>query len=125
MPQVEAGACARPVIGMRAMGMLDTLVHEETALLARVATENRITGTVLGPEAGFEEGHRIVFDPPRVVDYRADVHDIADYLLQLMHDPALRQRLGDAARRRVVERFDYRVVARRMLSILANRLGVE
>ncbi|MGI6209178.1 MAG: glycosyltransferase family 4 protein [Anaerolineae bacterium] len=125
MPQVEAGACAKPVIGLAAMGMLDTLVHEETALLARVALENRITGTVLGPEAGFEGGHRIVFDPPRVADYRADVRDIAEYLLRLMHDPDLRQRLGEAARQRVVELFDYRVVAKRLLSILADRLGLE
>src|SRR5450756_1705288 len=34
MPQVEAGACRKPVIGIKAMGMLDTLVHGETAFLA-------------------------------------------------------------------------------------------
>src|SRR5512142_1521663 len=39
MPQVEAGACEKPVIGMRAMGMLDTLVHGETAFLAGVGQE--------------------------------------------------------------------------------------
>jgi glycosyltransferase involved in cell wall biosynthesis len=60
-----------------------------------------------------------------VADYRADVRDIAEYLLRLMHDPDLRQRLGEAARQRVVELFDYRVVAKRLLSILADRLGLE
>ncbi|MFO7719891.1 MAG: glycosyltransferase family 4 protein, partial [Gillisia sp.] len=37
MPQVEAGACGKPVIGINAMGMLDTLIHEKTALLAGIA----------------------------------------------------------------------------------------
>jgi starch synthase len=40
MPQVEAGACGKPVIGIKAMGMLDTLVHGETAFLANVAQKN-------------------------------------------------------------------------------------
>ena len=40
MPQVEAGACEKPVISINAMGMLDTLVHGETAFLANVAQEN-------------------------------------------------------------------------------------
>ena len=52
MPQVEAGACAKPVIGIRAMAMLDTLVDRETAFLAGVAQENTITEAVLGPAAG-------------------------------------------------------------------------
>ena len=31
MPQIEAGACGKPVIGIRAMAMLDTLIDGETA----------------------------------------------------------------------------------------------
>jgi hypothetical protein len=79
MPQVEAGACGKPVIGIRAMAMLDTLVHGETAFLARVAEEIRIKEAVLGPESGFEPGHRVVFEKPRVSDYRASSPDIAEY----------------------------------------------
>ncbi len=48
MVQVEAGACGKPVIGIRAMGMLDTLVHGETAFLAGVAQEIRIHEATLG-----------------------------------------------------------------------------
>ena len=121
MPQVEAGACGKPVIGIRAMAMLDTLVHEETALLASVARVIHITEAVLGPDAGFEPGHRVVFDTPRVADYRASSRDIATYLQRLLTDAGLRQRLGEAGRRRVVERFDYRVVARRLMEILGER----
>jgi glycosyltransferase involved in cell wall biosynthesis len=118
MPQVEAGACGKPVIGIRAMAMLDTLVHGETAFLARVAEEIRITETVLGPEAGFEPGHRVVFGKPRVADYRASTPDIAEYLEILLNDAALCQRMGEAGRRNAVDRFDYRLVARRLVDIL-------
>jgi starch synthase len=120
MPQVEAGACGKPVIGIRAMAMLDTLVHGETAFLAGVAQTIHITETVLGPESGFEPGHRVVFGKPRVSDYRADPREIAEHLKLLMNDASLRQRMGEAGRRRVVERFDYRVVARRLMEILAE-----
>ena len=50
MPQVEAGACGKPVIGIAAMAMLDTLVHGETAFLAGVAQE--ITHHRGGPGSG-------------------------------------------------------------------------
>ena len=125
MGQVEANACGKPVVGIRAMGMLDTLVHEETALLARVAVENYISETLLGPESGYAAGHRFVFDVPRIADYRANVNDIAMYLLKLMRDPELRTRLGAAGRQRVVEHFHYRVVAQRLLRILSERLGLH
>jgi glycosyltransferase involved in cell wall biosynthesis len=120
MPQVEAGACGKPVIGIRAMAMLDTLVHGETAFLASVAQTIHITGAVLGPEAGFEPGHYVVFDTPRVSDYRASSQDIAAYLELLLNDADLRRRMGEAGRRRVVEHFDYRLVARRLLEILSD-----
>lgn len=122
MPQVEAGACGRPVLGIRAMAMLDTLVHGETAFLAG-AEEHRVSEAILEETAGLGAGQRIVFAPPRVVDYRAEVDDIADYLLKLMLDPELRRRMGEAGRRRVVERYDYRVVARRFVEIVTRRLS--
>lgn len=121
MPQVEAGACGKPVIGIRAMAMLDTLVHGETAFLAGVAREIHITETVLGTESGFEPNHRVVFEKPRVADYRASSRDIAASLKLLLNDGGLRQRMGKAGRQRVVERFDYRVVARRLVEILSER----
>jgi glycosyltransferase involved in cell wall biosynthesis len=124
MVQVEAGACGKPVIGIRAMGMLDTLVHGETALLAGVAQEVRIQEATLGDESGFEEGHRVVFAGGRTAEYRASVHDIANYLMDLMQQPDLRHRLGEAGRRRAVELFDYRVVAKRFVSLMAERLNL-
>jgi glycosyltransferase involved in cell wall biosynthesis len=125
MLQVEAGACGKPVIGIKAMGMLDTLVHGHTGFLARVAQEVRIRETTLGEDEGYEPGHRVVFKRPRTADYRASVHDIAKYLMELMTKEQLRQDMGSAARKRVVEYFDYRVVAKRLVQLLADKLGIS
>lgn len=125
MLQVEAGACARPVVAIRAMGLLDTIVHGETGLLAEIAVENRIRETVLGIESGFASGHRVVFDPPRIADYRADVASLADHLGALIRDPVQRTHMGEAARRHVVRSFDYRVVARQCVELLRTHLGIH
>jgi len=125
MPQVEAGACGKPVIGIKAMAMLDTLVHGETALLANIAQEVRIAETTVGEESGFEPSHRVVFDTFRTADYRASVHDIANYLMDLLENPELRRKMGEAGRQRVVEQFDYRVVAKRFVELVSARLDRE
>ena len=125
MPQVEAGACGKPVIGIRAMGMLDTLVHEKTAFCANVASEIVMRETILGEDGGADKPKRVVFDKPRVVDHRASIHDIAHYLMELMTSPELCKKMGDAARKRVVEKFDYRVVAKRFVQIIQDKLGIS
>jgi glycosyltransferase involved in cell wall biosynthesis len=125
MPQVEAGSCEKPVIGINAMGMLDTLVQDETAFLAKVAQKIVVDQVTLGDESGFEAKHKVVFNEPRTVDYRADVHDIGKYLMLLMTDASLRDRMGKAARERVVRNFDYRVVARKFVQIMNDKLGIK
>jgi glycosyltransferase involved in cell wall biosynthesis len=125
MPQVEAGACGKPVIGIKAMGMLDTLIHGETAFLANVAQKIVVDHVIVGDESGFEPRHQVLFKEPRTVDYRADVHDIGKYLMLLMTDAALRERMGKTARERVVKNFDYRVVARRFVEIMNDKLGIR
>ncbi len=124
MIQVEANACAKPVVGIEAMGLLDTMIQGETALLAKVAQEIQLRETIVGEDQGFERGHRVVFPAPRTADYRASIHDIADYLLQLMRDESLRVRLGENGRKHVVEQFNYRVVAKKCVQILQDRLGL-
>lgn len=125
MPQVEAGACGKPVISINAMALLETLVHGETAFLAGVDTEIMIKETTVGEESGWESKHRVVFPYPRTVDYRASVHDIAQYLMDLMQDEKLRRRMGEAGRRRVVEKYDYRVVAKRFVQLITEKLGIS
>ncbi|MFA6400388.1 MAG: glycosyltransferase family 4 protein [Salinivirgaceae bacterium] len=124
MPQVEAGACGKPVISIKAMGMLDTLVHEKTAFLAEVAKKIVINEVILGEESGFEDKHKVIFTVPRTVDYRANVQDIAKYMKILMNDAALRDKMGKAGRERVVANFDYRVVAKRFVQIIHDKLGI-
>jgi len=125
MIQVEAGACGKPVIGIRAMGMLDTMVHGRNAFLAGIAQEVRMKETTLDQESGHEPGYRVVFKRARTVDYRASVHDIANYLMELMQQPELRKKMGEAGRRRAVENYDYRVIARRFISLASKRLRIS
>jgi starch synthase len=125
MPQVEAGACERPVLGINAMAMKDTLIHGETALLANVATEVWVKEAIVGVDQGFDSSRRIVFENPRAADYRASVYDISEHLLALMNDRGLRERLGKAARVRVREKFDYRVVAKQFVDYVSHHLGVS
>ncbi|MFZ0591122.1 MAG: glycosyltransferase family 4 protein [Bryobacteraceae bacterium] len=125
MIQVEANACAKPVIAINAMAFLDTMVHGETAFLANIAQEVKIGEAELGEDYGFEKGHRVVFSSPRTADYRACVHDIAKHILTLMRDAGLRRRMGEAGRKRAVELFDYRQVAKRFLKIISDRLGIQ
>ena len=66
-----------------------------------------------------------MFPNPRTAEYRASVPDIAKYLLLLMKDSALRQRMGEAGRKHVVDLFDYRQVARQFVEIVSERLGIE
>jgi len=90
-----------------------------------VGRENRVHEVFLGPESGFEVGHRVVLDPPRVADYRADVGDIAQSLLELMNNPQLRDKMGEAGRKRAVQVYDYRVVARQFVNIIEQVFGIR
>jgi len=92
--------------------------------MADVARRIVVGEVSLGKESGFEDNHKLVFDVPRTVDYRASVDDIAKYLLQLMDDEQLRDKMGKAGRERVVEHFDYRVVAKRFVQIINDKLGI-
>ena len=89
------------------------------------AQEVRVREAVVGADQGYEEGHRVVFKRARPADYRASVHDIAKYLMDLMTNADLRRTMGEAGRKRVVENFDYRVVAKRFVSVVSERLGIS
>jgi glycosyltransferase involved in cell wall biosynthesis len=125
MIQVEANACAKPVVAINAMAFLDTMVQGETALLAGVAEERKITEGVFGEGHGIDSTHRIVFPNPRTVEFRASVPDLARDLALLLRDAELRRRMGEAGRERVTALFDYRRVAQRFVEIVSARLGIQ
>lgn len=124
MPQVEAGACGKPVIGINAMGLLDTMIDKKTAFLAGVDHKIVLNEVVLNGDSGYEENKRIVFDKPRTVDYRANVNDISEALVKLMGSADLRKKMGAAGRHHVVEKFDYRIVAAKFVKIINERLNI-
>jgi glycosyltransferase involved in cell wall biosynthesis len=125
MIQVEACACEKPIIGIKAMGMLDTMEHEKTALLADVAQEVTLKETMIKQKNSLNPYGKVVLDPPRVVDYRASIGDIANFFVRLMNDKELCDRLGKAGRKRIVEQFNYKIVARKFVDIIHRRFGVE
>ncbi len=59
------------------------------------------------------------------MDYRASVHDIAHYLMDLMTNKELRDKMGQAGRKRAIELFDYRVVAKKFIQIVTDKLGIS
>jgi glycosyltransferase involved in cell wall biosynthesis len=125
MPQVEAGASGKPVLGINAMAIKETMVHGKTAFLANIAMEIVMREATVGEESGWEDGHHVVFQKPRTVDYRASVHDIANYMMDLMQDEKLRKKMGEAGRKRVIENYDYRVVAKKFVQIISDKLGIS
>ena len=42
-----------------------------------------------------------------------------------MNDAELREKTGKAGRKRVVENFDYRIVAQRFIDIITDKLGIN
>lgn len=125
MIQVEANACGKPVIGINAMGLLDTMIQGHTAFLADVASEITLKEIMLGIESGYAPDSKIIFNEPRIVDYRANIHDIAKYLLELMNNSELRKTMGANGRKRAVENFDYRVVAKKFVKIVSEKLNIN
>ena len=81
------------------------LLHGETAFLANVAQKIVVNEVMLGDESGFEDKHKVIFKEPRTVDYRANVHDIAKYLMILMTDAALARKNGQSRQRTCSEKF--------------------
>ena len=74
---------------------------------------------VIGTRAGgipeiIEDGRSGLLVPPR------DPEELARAIQRLVDDPALRQRLGEEARRRVQERFTLDLQAHRMTEVLES-----
>ena len=106
------------------MGLLDTMIDKETALLANIEKEIVVSEVTLGKESGFSRKHKVFFNEPRTVDYRANIPDIITSLSLLMNNEKLRHDLGKKAREHVVANFDYKVVASKFVKIIQDKLGI-
>ena len=125
MIQVEAQACGKPVISIDEMGPKETIKHGETGFLAKVASTVELKSEVVNEGMGFEEEHRIHFDRPKTFAYRADADQIAEYLMMLIRDPALREKMGRQAREHAVRSFEYHHIAKKITDLVKERLGLK
>lgn len=92
---VEAMACGVPVVASAVGGIGEVVEHGTTGLLV--------------PIEGREEA--------------AFARDLAEALSRLLDDPALARKMGEAGRRRVVERFSWRQVAARTVALYERIAG--
>ncbi len=122
MPHVEAQACGIPVLSVDAMGIKETVVHGKTGFLSRVAKWVEISEGEVGPDQGYAERQVIHFTDPKVIAVRADVDELAEYCLQLLSDDDLASRMGIAARSHIEKNFNYLDVARRVSSLIEERV---
>ena len=125
MIQVEAMACGKPVISINNGGPAETIIHNKTGFLANVAEEVQLTEEWAYPSMGYSTRQIVKFDDPKTFAYRADINDLIRYTKQLLFDSELCKRMGEQGRIHAVQNFDYRVVARRMLEVIRERLEIQ
>ncbi|MDQ1438300.1 MAG: alpha-maltose-phosphate synthase [Acidimicrobiaceae bacterium] len=100
---VEAMACAVPVVASAVGGIPEAVEHGTTGLL--VPVEARADGT------------------GQPTDPSAYARDLAAALTRLVEDPELAAKMGEAGRQRVVDRFSWRQVAARTCALYERILG--
>jgi len=125
MIQVEASACEKPVITINAGGPAETILHNKTGFLAKVAEEIKLTEEIAYPMMGFPRKQVVKFDKPKTFGYRADVNDLKEYTLRLLKDEKLCEQMGKAGREHVVANLDYRVTSKKMLDIIVDKLKLK
>lgn len=118
MIQVEAMACGKPVVSINVGGPKDTIVHNKTGFLVEPEKEIKLSGEWAYDWMGFEDKHRIIFDKPKTFAYRANVDQLAEYLLKLSVDKKLREDMGKNAGEHALKNFNYKVIAKRMLELI-------
>jgi alpha-maltose-1-phosphate synthase len=103
LPHVQAMSCAKPVVTCRGTAA------EETSI-------DGVTGFVV-PSTSFTWRNS---SDCLVHGVRADPLAVRDALSTLIHDPSLRQRMGDEGRHRALEHFACREIAARVVSDTAD-----
>ncbi len=123
MIQMEAEACGKPVISINVGGPADTIIHGETGFLAEVASTVELKEEWAYEYMGFDADHKIVFDQPKILAYRASVPDLVKYTKRLLQDDELRLKMGQAARQHALANFQYKDVAKKALNMIQEKLG--
>ncbi|MFO7652905.1 MAG: glycogen synthase [Candidatus Krumholzibacteriia bacterium] len=102
---LEAMACRTPVVASAVGGIPEIVVHGETGLLVPITPRSP---TDAEPA-----------DPGRFA------HDLAAAIGEVVADPARRAAMGEAGRRRVLERFSWSAVARRVHAVYRQLLDSQ
>jgi len=125
MIQVEAMSCGKPVISINKGGPAETIIHGKTGFLAGVAEEIILTEEWANQGMGYSNKQIVKFDTPKTFGYRANIDDLEKYTKQLLLDPELCKTMGQAGRQHVIKNLDYRVIAKKMLRIIQDTLGIN
>lgn len=124
MIQVEAMACGTPVISIDAMGPKDTIIHGKTGFLAKVGKTIDLEEEWVTEEMGHGKTFKMKFDKPKILAYRADPKDLADYTFQLLSNDKLRAEMGEAAVKHARANFQYQDLAEKCIDILKYKLNI-
>ena len=124
MIQVEAMSCGKPVISINKMGPSETIIHNKTGFLVKVAEEIVLDKEWVYPWMGFKKKQLVDFKHPKTLAYRADVDELQEYLLKLLTDDELRAKMGEQGREHVVQNLDYKDIAKKMLEITNKKLNL-
>lgn len=124
MIQMEAQACGIPVISINEMGPKDVIRHGETGFLVKVGQTVQLNEEWAYTRMGFTADHKIKFDKPKIFEYRADIDDLAKYLLQLMEDSTLRKKMSTAAHKHAIENFAYDKIAKKIAGVVKEKLKI-
>jgi alpha-maltose-1-phosphate synthase len=125
MIQVEAMSCAKPVISINKGGPAETILHNRTGFLANSDKEIELNEEWAYPGMGFASKQIIKFDKPKTFAYRANIDELETYTLKLLEDPELGKKMGEYGRKHAVENFDYKIIARKMMAVIRERLGLH
>ena len=125
MIQVEAMACGKPVVSIDVGGPAETIIHNKTGFLARVAVEILLSEEWANQGMGYSTKLIVKFDSPKTFAYRANVADLAKYTKKLIMDPDLCVQMGEEGRKHTVENLDYRIIARKMMETIRTKLELS
>ncbi len=125
MIQLEAMACARPVISINIGGPVDTIVHGKTGFLAEVGETIKLNEEWAYESMGFDADHKIKFAEPKILAYRASVPDLVKYTTELLTDDKLREQMGKNAYDHAMANFQYVDIAKRALKTIREKLNLK
>ena len=124
MPLLEACACEKPVISMETMRLIDTLINVKTEHVDKSAKNNKTDFLFPDDEFRGKLNPKEINVSPNNMDNRANVHDLAQYLLKLLNNLNLRVKVGKTVRNHVLEYFNYRILAKNFINIVNEKLGI-